>query len=205
MSELLQMQETRILKVSLPDTMEQKRSAVSIMCGGITVNDYRKMRTSKYNIFSSSPYALANIEVHYLLPLDVLITITEPFTESWTSTVGYLPAQERDINVSSTLDLTCLVTSKKIVKSLSRDVEKLGIVEDIFYNIEEVPDRPPDFIIEILVVIPDTDKDMEYKIYASLGKLMRSNPEMLIDLHIIKRRGRKIKEVIPPEYQKCRG
>ena len=204
MSELLQMQETEILKVSPVYTIDQKKSVLSTVSGGITTNDYRKMRASKHNIFSSTRYPLASIETNYLLPLEVSITITEPSIDSWTSTVWHLATEEKDVKISSTLDSTCLVISKKIVKSFSRDVEKLDIVEDVFYNIEETPERPPGFIIEMLVVIPDSNRDMEYKIYASLGKLMRNNPEMLIDMHIIKRRGRKIKEVIPPEYQRCR-
>ena len=80
----------------------------------------------------------------------------------------------------------------------------LGDVEGVFYKVEETPRRPPGFIIQILVVIPDSDRDLEYKVYAALGKLMRDNRKLLIDLHIVKRRGREVGGLIPAGFRQAK-
>lgn len=199
MSEFIQMSETGLFKISPEYSIDRKEYTLIDKFGDIPGGEHRKMRVFKNNIFYST-LSRRTTTTNYLHPWE--ISYTEPSIESWIFPFWYMSVEEK--TVDSILDSAFLSISKELVTSLFRDVKKLNAVEDVFYNLEEVPDRPPGFIIEIITVIPESNREIEYKIYDALGKLMRDNPKMLIDLHVVKRRGREIKEVIPPEYLRCR-
>lgn len=195
------MPETEILKFSPEYSTGHKEHALSDKFGDIPGGEHRKMRASKNNIFYSTLSA-QTITTDYLHPWEA--SYTEPSIESWTLPAWHLSVEKKTVEADSMLDLAFLSISKEVAKSLFRDVKKLNAVEEVFYDIEEVPDRPPGFIIRILVVIPESNREIEYRIYDALGKLMRKNRAMLIDLHVVKRRGREIKEVVSPKYLRCR-
>ena len=62
-----------------------------------------------------------------------------------------------------------------------------------FYKIVEV-DREPKFVVDILVAIPEYDRDKKFAILSVIGNMMRRYPEILFDFRIIK------KKKIPDEY-----
>lgn len=201
MSTLLQMKESEHLKFSPEHSAGHKENTLENKAGDIARYDYRKMRPSKYNIFHSTIFGQA-ITTSYLCPWE--LSYTEPSFESWTALSWNLSTAGETVKAPFMLDLECLSISKKVVSSLFGRIKRLSAVESVFYSLEETPDRPPGFILEIIVVIPESNRETEYKIYNALGELMRNNPKMLMDLHIVKRREREVEEVIPPEYIRIR-
>ena len=185
MSTIVPKHETEVWTSYAGYLMNLANLALNDTCAQITMND----ASSILHYTGATCYLLA--QWSSLTPL-------QPFTESWTTDVWLPLFVARDVKLSS-LDSSQLNLSRRLVESFSADLR--GIAEAVLYNLEDDPDRPPGFIIEIIAVIPDSDRDSEHKIYAALGKLMRENTKLLIDLHIVKRRGRQIKEVVPPEYQ----
>lgn len=72
-------------------------------------------------------------------------------------------------------------------------------IEDILYRVEDV-DREPGFIIDFLILIPESDRNVKRLIFSALGNLMRAYPHLLFDFRILKREGRKRSTVIPEGY-----
>lgn len=65
----------------------------------------------------------------------------------------------------------------------------------------EAHDRTPSgYIAEIGVVIPDSDRKLEYQIYDKFRELLKASHPLLFDLHIIKLRDRRLDEAIPEGF-----
>lgn len=189
MSTISQQQETEVWKIPLGYLINQTTPVSMDTCPQATslqVTD---------NVFAIPQ--LTGMMCYAEMQTTFLAT-SSSFAESWATTTWAPNFETKDVTVSR-LDLSGLAFAKELVRSFSADLQ--DIAEAILYNIEDDPDRPNGFIIEILAVIPESNRESEYRIYGSLGKLMRNNPKVLIDLHIVKRRGRQIKQLIPPEYQ----
>ncbi len=82
---------------------------------------------------------------------------------------------------------------------LRRQLRSVGNIEDILYRVEET-DREPGFIIDFLILIPESDRDVKQSIFSALGNLMRAYPHLLFDFRIVKRNGRERSAVIPEGY-----
>jgi hypothetical protein len=72
-------------------------------------------------------------------------------------------------------------------------------IEDILYRIEAT-DRDPGFIVDFLIVIPESNRDTKRSIFSALGNLMRTYPHLLINFRIVKREGRDRNTVIREGY-----
>jgi len=75
-------------------------------------------------------------------------------------------------------------------------------MEGFYYSIREVKNRPPGYIIELLIVIPESNREMEYGIYKAIRDLMREYADLLFNFRIIRRRGRLLDEVISEGWQR---
>ena len=72
-------------------------------------------------------------------------------------------------------------------------------VESIMYRVNEV-DHGPGFVIDLLVLTPETTRDVRRSIFTALGGLMRAFPYLLFDFRIVRRRGRSREEIIPEDF-----
>jgi hypothetical protein len=81
--------------------------------------------------------------------------------------------------------------------------ERIGKIENtrgLYLNIREAYGRTPaGYIVDIRVIIPDSNREIEYLVYDAFKDLLRTSP-LLFDLHIIKLKGRKPEEVIPEGF-----
>jgi len=189
MSTLLQKQETDVWMISPDYLLDQAYLVLSNTCMQTTATERSKILDSMSG------------KCYLFVPQKRPFTTSGFLAESWRTTTLFPAFESKDAEVFS-LDLSCLISARKTVESFSADLQT-G-VEDVFYNIEDDPDHDPGFMISILVVIPESNRDVEHGVYASLGKLMRNNSELLFDLHIVKRRGRQTRQVVPPEFQKVK-
>lgn len=98
-------------------------------------------------------------------------------------------------------DTRLLLQTDKALESISKALQALS--EGFFYNIRSIPpSRAPGFVIDGWVVIPEYDRDLQYKIYKELGDTIRNNPTLLFNIHILARKGRDLSKVLPPGYKK---
>ncbi|MGD0496150.1 MAG: hypothetical protein ABSB28_08935 [Candidatus Bathyarchaeia archaeon] len=186
MSTVLQGQETEVWAISPDYLLDQANLLLSYTCMQVTITD-------------SKIYDNSSGKCYLFVPQKCPFPTSGLFTESWMTTVLLPTLEFKDVEVLP-LDTSCLVSARRAVESFSADLQTN--IENVFYNIENDPDHDPGFIIEILVVIPESNRDVEHEVYVSLGKLMRNNSELLFDLHIVKRRGRLTRQVVPPEFRK---
>lgn len=73
---------------------------------------------------------------------------------------------------------------------------------DFYYGIREVENRPPGYVIDLMIVIPDSNRELEYQIYSALRDLTKEYVDLLFNFRIIRRRGRPLNEIIPEGYQR---
>ena len=188
MSTVLQGQETEVWTISPDYSLDQANLVLNNTCMQVPIAD------------PSKTFGNTSGKCYLYVPQKWPSSSSGLFTESWATTALFSTFEFKDVEVFM-FDTSCLVSARRTVESFSADLQT-G-VENVFYNIEDDPNHDPGFIIDILVVIPESSRDVEHGVYASLGKLMRNNSELLIDLHIVKRRGRQTRQVVPPEFLKA--
>jgi len=94
-----------------------------------------------------------------------------------------------------------LVRTDETLRKFKQRIDKIEKVEDLYLNMREAFGRTPTgYIIDMLVMIPDSNRETEYSVYAAFGELLRTSSPLLFDLHIIKLKGRKPEEVIPEGF-----
>lgn len=76
-----------------------------------------------------------------------------------------------------------------LYKSISQQIDGL------FYHVKKVPDREPGYIIQLLIVVPKKNYEVEGRIYKEIGSLMREYPDNLFDFSIVRREDRGIREI----------
>ena len=97
--------------------------------------------------------------------------------------------------------LPWLIKTEKALLSFSKMIDEIEEIEGLYIKMREVYERSPSgYITEIRVIILDSTRELEYRIYDVFGELLRTSSPLLFDLHIIKLRGRKIEEVIPEGF-----
>lgn len=97
--------------------------------------------------------------------------------------------------------LPWLVKTEKALCGFKERIDKIEGMEAVYLNMREAHGRTPSgFIADIRVMIPDSNRDSEYRIYEAFGELLRTSRPLLFDLHIIKLRGREPEEVVSEEY-----
>ncbi len=82
---------------------------------------------------------------------------------------------------------------------LRRQLGSVSSIEDVLYRVEET-NREPGFIIDFLILIPESDRNVKRSIFSALGNLMQAYPHLLFDFRIVKRNGRERSAVIPEGY-----
>jgi hypothetical protein len=94
-----------------------------------------------------------------------------------------------------------LVKTEMSLRIFKQEIDRIDKVENLYVNVREAYGRTPaGYIIDMRVTIPESNRDVEYSIYAIFRELLRTSSPLLFDLHIIKLRGRKAEEVIPEGY-----
>ena len=94
-----------------------------------------------------------------------------------------------------------LVKAEKVLRSFRKTIYEIGGTEGLYLNMREAHDRTPlGYITEIRLIIPDSNRELEYRIYDAFRELLRTSSPLLFDLHIIKLRGRRSEEVIPKGF-----
>ena len=98
-------------------------------------------------------------------------------------------------------DTQLLLQTDKALESISKKVEALS--EGLFSKIRSIPpSRTPGFVIDGWIVVPKYDRDLEYKIYKELGNVIRNNPNLLFNIHVIAKKGRELSEILPKGYRR---
>lgn len=101
-------------------------------------------------------------------------------------------------------DTQILSQTDRALGSLYERIKALN--EGIFCNIRAIPpSRPPGFVIDGWIVIPEYERDLESKIYKELGNLIRNNPNLLFNIHIIARKGRELSKILPEDFRRYRS
>ncbi|MEM2970839.1 MAG: hypothetical protein QW270_00235 [Candidatus Bathyarchaeia archaeon] len=94
-----------------------------------------------------------------------------------------------------------LVKTEKAIRKFKQEIDKIEKVVDLYLNIREAYGRTPSgYIIDMRVIIPDGNREIEYSVYTAFRELLRTSSPLLFDLHIIKLKGRKPEEVIPEGF-----
>lgn len=97
--------------------------------------------------------------------------------------------------------LSWFVKTEEALQSFKERIGKIEGTRGFFYKLRETRNRTPSgFITDILVVIPESNRKIEYQIYDAFGELLRTFNSLLFDLHIIKLRDRRLEEVIPKRF-----
>lgn len=99
--------------------------------------------------------------------------------------------------------LLWLVKTEKALRSFKERIDEIEEIRGFFYNIRETRNRTPaGYITDIQVVIPDSNRKIEYQIYDAFGELLRTSNSLLFDLHIVKLKGRKLEEITPEGFRR---
>lgn len=94
-----------------------------------------------------------------------------------------------------------LLKTEEFLRGFRQRMEKIEKVEDLYVNIREAYSRTPTgYIIDMLVTIPDSNREIEYQICDAFGELLSRSSPLLFDLHIIKLRERKLEDIIPEGF-----
>lgn len=114
-------------------------------------------------------------------------------------------------DITSTLRTTWHIDSKTFAPLSRKDLalqffdRKLGeIPEEInfYYSVRKVENRPPGYIIDLMIAIPASDRKLEYRIYSALKDLTTKYVDLLFNFRIIRRRGRPLHEIVSEGYQR---
>lgn len=91
--------------------------------------------------------------------------------------------------------------TEELLKNFEQRLDKVGEIRGLYLNIREATGRTPSgYATEIRVIIPDSNRELEYKIYDAFRELLTVSEPLLFDLHIVKQRGRKVEEFMPKEF-----
>lgn len=94
-----------------------------------------------------------------------------------------------------------LVKTEKALQSFKQRIDKIEKVGDLYLNVREAYGRTPTgYIIDMQVIIPDSNREIEYQVYDAFRELLKMSSPLLFDLHIIKLRNRKLQEIIPEGF-----
>ena len=97
--------------------------------------------------------------------------------------------------------LSWLRKTEKALRSFKKRTDKIEEIRGLYINIREAHDRRPSgYITEMRVVIPDSNRELEYRIYDTFRELLKNSRPLLFDLHIIKLRDRGLEEAIPEGF-----
>ena len=97
--------------------------------------------------------------------------------------------------------LSWLKKTEKALRSFKEDTDKIKGVEGLFISMREAHNRTPSgYITDIRVTIPDSNRELEYRIYGAFRELLKTSHPLLFDLHLVKLRGRELEEVLPKGF-----
>lgn len=94
-----------------------------------------------------------------------------------------------------------LIKTDSALTVFKKNLESITGITGIYLNLCEVHNRTPSgFVTEILVVIPESNRELENHIYETFRLLLATNDSLLFEPHITKLRGREIIEVVPESF-----
>jgi hypothetical protein len=96
-----------------------------------------------------------------------------------------------------------LLKTEKALQSFKKRIDRIEEIRGLFYKIREARNRTPSgYITDILIIIPDSNRKIEYQIYDAFGELLRTTNSLLFDLHVLKQKGRKLEEIVPKGFRR---
>jgi len=75
-------------------------------------------------------------------------------------------------------------------------------VEGVFFKFKGAPRRPPGFVVDMRIVISEYNREVERQIYHFLADMIRKNPRLLFDAHVIASKERKLQDFLPHDYNR---
>lgn len=121
------------------------------------------------------------------------ISINRPFAVFIDKTISWTKSLART--------MPWLMETEKVVKVFEGKVARIENVRGLYLNIREAYGRTPmGYIVDLRVIIPDSNRETEYRVYDAFGDLIKTSNKLLFDLHIIKLRGRRLEEAIPEGF-----
>jgi hypothetical protein len=104
--------------------------------------------------------------------------------------------------ISPTIEnMDLLLQTERVLEVLNKGIREM--VEGIFYDVRLLsPDRATDYVVGGWIVIPKYDRNLEHEIYRKLGDVIRSNPRLLLDFHVIASKGRELNKFISGRYKR---
>lgn len=104
----------------------------------------------------------------------------------------------RSLSAFFTERLSWLRKTEKALQSFKKGTDQIAGIKGLYINIREVHEnKPPGYITEIRVIIPNSNRELEYQVYNTFRDLLKTSRPLLYDLHIIKLRDRRLEETIP--------
>jgi len=103
--------------------------------------------------------------------------------------------------------MTSLTIEEKVLLKVDDALRFLNMkiessVEGIFFNFKGTPGRPPEFVVDMRIVISEYGREVEREIYHALADMIRKNPELLFDAHVIASKKRKLQDFLPHDYNR---
>jgi hypothetical protein len=94
-----------------------------------------------------------------------------------------------------------LVKTEKLVRGFEETIARIEDTRGLYLNIRDVHGRTPTgYIVDMRVIIPDSNREIEYQVYDAFRELLKTSSPLLFDLHIVKSKGRSLKEIVPEEF-----
>lgn len=94
--------------------------------------------------------------------------------------------------------LPWLVKIESTLRGFKESIDAIKEIKGLYLKLREAYGRTPaGYITEIRVVIPESNRQLEYQIYDAFRELLKTSGSLLFDLHTIKLRGRSLDEAIP--------
>jgi hypothetical protein len=94
-----------------------------------------------------------------------------------------------------------LLKTEKALQDFRERIGKIENTRQLYLKIREAYGRTPaGYIVDIRVIIPDSNREIEYQVYDAFGELLEMANPLLFDLHIIRLKGRKLEEAIPKGF-----
>ena len=75
-------------------------------------------------------------------------------------------------------------------------------VEGLFFEFEGTHGRPPGFVVNLRIIVSEYNRELEHEIYRALAEMIRNNPELLFDAHIIASKKKDVGQFLPNSYNK---
>jgi hypothetical protein len=91
---------------------------------------------------------------------------------------------------------------RDLLSQFCNQIGQVPLFEKATYHLREI-DRDPGYVIDLLIVLSERNRESEYNLYDAIGRLMREHNEMLFDFSIVRRKGRPLNQLVPHGFTEC--